>query len=138
MQISVLDGSNYFKGLLLLLRKDERVTPSELDLMRRVGATLGFEKEFYETAIRDILENTHIVDAPPSFSKICLAEQFVRDGIRIARSDNDVHVREVEWLEATAALNGLDPTVVRRELAEMHGTPLDVCRLEVEDLTVDR
>ena len=85
MNISIVDGSNYFKGLLLLIRKDRKVSESEIHLMQRIGKILGFEKEFCDTAITDILENTYIQDEIPLFSTKELAEKFIKDGLSIDR-----------------------------------------------------
>ena len=68
MNISVVDASNYFKGLLLLIRKDRKVTESEVEFMRHIGKALGFERQFCENAIQGILENEHIRDQPPRFA----------------------------------------------------------------------
>jgi hypothetical protein len=108
MNISILDGSNYFKGLLLLIRKDQKVTPSEVALMTRIGKSLGFEKDFCDQAIRDILDNAYIVDEPPEFSTPTLAEKFINDGLVLAASDGEIHPLEEEWLIHTASKNGLD------------------------------
>lgn len=135
-QITVLDGSNYFKGLLLLLRKDEKLSTAEVELVLRVGLTLGFEKEFCENAIKEILENEHIIDTPPTFSSPDLAVKFVRDGLRIASSDNELHPTELEWLWATAERNGLDPTGIQSDLANLATRPEERRRLDAEDLKV--
>jgi len=37
MTISVQEGSEYFRGLLILISKDRRVTDEEMVLMRRIG-----------------------------------------------------------------------------------------------------
>ncbi len=109
MKISVIDGSNYFKGLLLLVSKDRKLTETEIGMMRRIGRTLGFEKEFCETAIQDILENKYIVDAPPVFSTRDLAEKFISDGLVLAAADNEIHRAEEEWLRSVAERNGVEP-----------------------------
>ena len=137
MKISVLDASNYFKGLLLLIRKDLEVTQPEIELMKRVGKTLGFEKEFCENAIRDILENTYIVDVPPQFTTKELATKFIKDGLCVAFSDNLFHPNEEQWLISTAEKNGLDLQSFHQEqekAANRRGLP---DRLEVDDLIVE-
>lgn len=135
-QISVLDGSTYFKGLLLLLRKDDKLSTAEVDLVLKVGLSLGFEKEFCETAVKEILENEHIVDTPPKFSSPDLAVKFLRDGLRIASSDNELHPTELQWLWATAEHNGLDPASIQGDLANLASRPEERKRLDVEDLKV--
>jgi hypothetical protein len=137
MRITVLDGSNYYKGLLLLIRKDRKITESEIRLMKRIGKTLGFEREFCENAIQEILENRHIVDAPPEFSTKELAIKFIKDGLAIAVSDNEVHPSEEEWLRSTAEKNGLDLTWFRQESANAAKRKPLSSHLEVDDLKVD-
>ena len=70
-RISVRDGSEYFRGLLLLLRMDRTVAPAEVELARRIGSKLGFEREFCETAIRDILDNDYVAQSAPHVPEDC-------------------------------------------------------------------
>lgn len=113
MNISIIDGSNYFKGLLLLIRKDRMVSDSEIILMQYIGKMLGFEKEFCDNAINDILENEYIEDTPPQFSSSELAEKFVKDGLAIAFSDRECHPTEEAWLRNAAVQNGLSESWFR-------------------------
>jgi hypothetical protein len=108
MTIDVLDGSNYFRGLLLLIRKDHRITGEEAARMKTIGRSLGLEPRFCDEAIRDILENRYIADSPPKFSNLDLARIFLRDGLRLAVADNEIHKLEEEWLVAVAGINGVD------------------------------
>lgn len=133
--ISVRDGSEYFRGLLLLLRMDKALSPAEIDLMRRVGQRLGFEPRFCETAINEILENTYVAQAAPTFSDPAVAAMFVRDGVTIALADGEFHASEEAWLQDVAAGNGLGDGCVgaeRQLLAAAPGrTGLEVDRLSV-------
>ncbi len=106
MDISVLDASNYFRGLLLLIRQDRVVREPEMRLMRRVGKALGFESTFCENAIHEILDNQYISSEPPVFSSRELAEKFLIDGWRIAHADEDAHELEEKWLRSAAGANG--------------------------------
>jgi hypothetical protein len=108
MTIDVLDGSNYFKGLLLLIRKDHRINAQEAARMKSIGKSLGLERRFCQEAIEDILENRYIADTPPQFSNAELARTFLRDGLRLAVADNEIHALEEEWLVAVAGANGVD------------------------------
>jgi len=108
MKISILDASEYFRGLLLLVRKDHKLTEAESELMKRIGKTLGFEREFCENAIRDILENNYILDTPPVFASSELAMRFIKDGLTLATSDKEVAALEADWLRATSEKNGLN------------------------------
>jgi uncharacterized tellurite resistance protein B-like protein len=136
MKISVLDASNYFKGLLLLIRKDRKVSESESDLMKRIGKTLGFEKEFCDGAVRDILANTYIDDTPPDFSTRELAVKFIKDGFSIAFADNEFDPSEEEWLRSTAERNGIEPELFSREQEHATRRKTFPAHLEVDDLTV--
>ena len=136
MKLSIIDGSNYFKGLLLLIRKDRKIVPAEIILMKRIGKTLGFEAEFCDNAIQEILDNRFIVDAPPEFSTEDLAVKFIKDGLALAHSDGEIHPEEEEWLRSVAEKNGIDPEVFSREReAAAMGTKFPG-RLEVDDMTV--
>jgi len=137
MKITVVDGSNYFRGLLLLIRKDRRITESEIRLMKRIGKTLGFEREFCDNAIEEIMENTYIVDTPPEFSTKELASKFIKDGLAIAFADDEVHPSEEEWLRSTAEKNGLDQEWFREETVTARGRRLFPSRMEIDDLTPD-
>lgn len=137
MKISVLDASNYFKGLLLLMRKDRKIAESEIAIMKRVGKSLDFEKEFCENAIRDILSNRYIEDSPPLFSSGDLAVRFLRDGLAFAFSDGEFDPAEEEWLRSIALGNGIDGEVFSRERERAAGRSAVPSRLEVDDITVE-
>jgi hypothetical protein len=137
VRISIIDGSNYFKGLLLLVRKDNEVKQPEIELMKRIGKTLGFEKEFCDNAIRDILENKYIVDAHPVFSSKELALKFIKDGLFVAFSDNEIHPSEEQWLRLTAEKNGIDLMLFSQELENVVQRKILSDRLEIDDLAVE-
>jgi hypothetical protein len=136
MNITVRDASNYFKGLLLLIRKDRKVTPPEIHLMKQIGKTLGFDKEFCDGAIREILGNKHIVDVPPTFLDNEMAIKFIKDGLSIASSDGEVHPDEVKWLESAAEKNGLDFSTISQFHQQTEDGKQIPVRLEVDDLTI--
>ena len=136
MIIDVQDASNYFKGLLLLIRKDRIVTEEEVAFMTRIGRSLGFEQGFCATAIRDILDNTYIVDLPVVLSSRDLAVKFIRDGLTLASSDNEVHPVEEEWLRSIARMNGLEMGWFDEERQRVSARTGPPGRLEIEDLTV--
>lgn len=138
MKITVREGSEYFRGLLLLISKDRRISEPEMNLMKRIGKALGFEKDFCENAIHEILENKYVPCEPPEFSTSELAKKFIKDGLTLAGSDSEIHPFEEEWLTSTAEKNGLgvewfvrerDNTANRRRDPDAH--------LEVEDLSVE-
>lgn len=135
MTIDILDASNYFKGLLLLIRKDHKITPAEAATMREIGRSLGLEPRFCEEAIRDVLDNPYITDTPPKFSSDDLAKRFVSDGLRLALADAEIHQLEEEWLAAVAGANGIaDEWFLDKKNAVLAGTLGE--QFEVFDLNV--
>lgn len=106
--MTIQEGSNYFRGLLLLIRKDAKVTNEEIELLMRVGKSLGFAKSFCETAVTDILENRYILDKPPVFSQQKIAQRFIHDGLIIGYCDHKIHANEERWLQSVAAENKIN------------------------------
>ncbi len=136
MEISVIDASNYFKGLLLLIRKDHKVTEAESAMMTRIGRQLGFEKEFCETAIQEIMKNKFIEDSPPEFSSRELAMMFVRDGLAVALSDGRLDYKEEKWLRSVVEKNLLSRRWFVAELENATAQRTTVDRLEADELVV--
>ena len=137
MHINVLDASNYFRGLLLLIGKDRKITKGESALLKRVGKALGFERGFCNIAVHDILENPYIVDTLPVFSSQEIAKKFILDGFVIAAVDGAIHLMEEEWLKSTADNYGLDDEWFIQEKAAALQRTGPLARLEAEDLAVD-
>jgi len=108
MKLTMLDRSTYFKGLLLLIKKDNVVTEGEKELMIKIGQTLGFEKTFIESSIKDLMENQYITDDVPVFSDKAIAESFILDGLKVAFSDDEFSAEELELLTSIAEQNGID------------------------------
>jgi tellurite resistance protein len=136
MEISVIDASNYFKGLLLLIRKDHKVTDPEAAMISRIGKQLGFEREFCETAIREIITNKYIEDDPPLFSSRELAMMFVKDSLAVALSDGILDYKEEKWLRTVVDRNQLSRRWFVRELENAASQRRNVDHLEADGLTV--
>jgi hypothetical protein len=107
MKISLTDRSLYYKGLMLLIRKDCKIHNKEGNMLMYIGKILGFEPEFCENAIEELMHNKHVIDSPPLFSEPRITLCFLRDGLRLAASDGQVHKAELAWLETVAESNGL-------------------------------
>jgi len=105
---TVLDASNYLRGLLVLIRRDGKISEQESELVLHVGKSLGFEEGFCKNAIKEILENSYIDDSPPTFSSKEVAMKFIKDGLVAAHSDNEMHEFEEGWLRSTAEKNGCE------------------------------
>lgn len=136
MTISVLEAGEYFRGLLLLIREDLKTTQSEMDLVKRIGKSLGFAEEFCADAVSEILENPYIVEESPLFSSKELAIKFLRDGASIAFFDGEAHPQEEQWLRSVSEKNGLDPGILSEELEIAKAGKGIPSRLEAEDLVV--
>lgn len=138
MKIGVIDASNYFKGLLLLIRKDHKVTEAETAMISRIGKQLGFEKEFCETAIQEIIKNRFIEDTPPLFSSRELAMMFIKDGIAVALSDGHLDYKEEKWLRSVVEKNLLSRHWFVTQLEGASTQTQDIDHLEADHLSVTR
>lgn len=108
--------------MLLLIKTDRQITGQEFDIMKRLGKALGFEEQFCETAINEILDNPYIDTAHPVFSSKDVAQQFIKDGLTLAIADKEVHTGEVEWLQATAQKNDIDLQWFKQEARSLRGS----------------
>jgi hypothetical protein len=107
MELNLIDKSNYFKGLLILIRKKKAVTESTRRTVKRIAAVLDFNQDFVDSSIKNLLVNKNIVEAQPKFSDCRLAESFIKDGLRLALSDGVLNLLQVQWLAITAEKNNL-------------------------------
>jgi hypothetical protein len=98
--------SNYYKALLVLVRRDRIIDPHERELMLRVGGILDFDRRFCEATIDELLSNTHITREPIVFSDKKIAECFFHDALRLALIDGNLHPGERRWLQRMADTNG--------------------------------
>lgn len=119
MRMSLFEKSECFRAFLLLIGEDREITADERTLLLAIGKKLDFERRFCETAIDDLLENRFISNDPPVFSRREIAESFVRDGLRIAYLDHQLHPNELEWLARIAQQNGLAIDWMGTEIAAL-------------------
>lgn len=123
---------------MLLIRKDRKITVTENLLLMRIGKSLGFDPEFCENTIKDILNNKYVDDSPPVFSNKELAEKFIKDGLAVVFSDNNIHPEEENWLIAVAEKNGIDKAAYFEYKNKYSGIDTMLAKLEVEDLIVSQ
>lgn len=121
MAFSLPDRGKYYRGLLVLTGRDRIVEPRERDLLLDIGEILDFSRGFCEAAIDDLLRNRHLTHDPIVFSDPGIAECFLRDAIRLALVDDDVHYHELVWLKKVARANGLPEEWLGAELARFDG-----------------
>ena len=106
MKLSLVDRSNYYRGMLVLSRRDRIVDAHERELMIRIGMMLDFEKRFCEASIDDLLNNPHLTREPVTFSDPKIAECFFHDAMQVALVDGDLNPMELRWLRRVAHANG--------------------------------
>ncbi len=123
---------------MLLIRKDHQVTEIEAILIKRIGKSLGFESEFCERTISEILHNKFVEDTPPVFSEKELAGKFIRDGLAVIFSDNILHPAEENWLIATAEKNGIEVSEYYEIKNSFLNSNQKLQKLEVDDLIVSQ
>ena len=116
MEMSLIDRGNYLRSILLLVGKDNIITDREKDKVLQIGSKLGFEKEFIKTAVDELLENEYILKNPPKFSNEEIAKEFIKEGIRLAFVDGQLHFYELQWLFNIAEINGISNMWVNEEV----------------------
>jgi len=109
-----IDRSNYLRGLLLLIRKDKNVWDYEHVFFLEESASLGFDKEFSVTALRELIGNKYIDNTPPLFSNKNYAVRLIIRGVSLIRQNIRIHPDEVNFLIATARVNGLSDKWVNK------------------------
>ncbi len=107
---TIIDKSNYLKGLLILARKDNKLFDSEKEIIRDIAKKLDFNKDFYEEILRNLLANQYIKDDPMKFSDRKIAESFLADGFKLACADNNFDESELFWLKDIALVNEISET----------------------------
>ena len=106
MNLPLTVRSDYYKALLVLLKRDRIIHPRERDLMIRIGEMLDFDRRFCEAVINDLLSNVHISRTPVIFADENIKDCFFRDALRVALVDGEFHPKELSWLRRMARANG--------------------------------
>jgi len=107
MKASLMDKGRYYRGLLVLVGRDRIIDPKERALMLQFGKMLDFDERFCEAAITDLLGNRYISSEPILFDKQLIAKCFLRDALKLALIDKELHVNELSWLKAVAQTNNI-------------------------------
>lgn len=107
MKFNLIDKSNYFRGLLIVIRKNKTVTESASRTVKRIAAVLDFNRDFVDISLKNLLVNEYIVEEPPKFPDCLIAEIFIKDAINLALSDGILSLLQILWLMNTAQKNNL-------------------------------
>lgn len=116
MELSYQDKGNYFRGLLILIGKDNIIDENERIKVVELGKKLGFDPKFCRDAVNNFLENDYIDTKPPKFSSKLTAEKFFEDAIYLAVADNELQIEELEWLKSVAIENNLEDKWLDKKL----------------------
>jgi len=123
MELTLLDRSNYLKGLLIIAKKDNQLTEPEKEIIKGVAKKLGFASDFYEDTIKSLLANKYISENPIKFSNQKIAETFITDGLNLAFSDDLPADREINWLHTTAVVNDLSDDWFKLKIKNISDSP---------------
>lgn len=108
MMINEIDKGRYLRGLLILSKKDRQLSQEEKDIVKEVGSYLGYDSEFIQESIQNILRNKYVKDEPVIFSSKEVAEHFINDGLKLSFCDSESPVEELEYMTKVAELNKID------------------------------
>jgi hypothetical protein len=136
MNLSLLNRSNYYRGLLVLLRRDRIIDARERAHMLQMGEVLDFDRRFCEATIDGLLSNAHITRKPVIFSDERIRRCFFRDALRLALVDGYLHPMELSWLRTAAHANNKSKqwlNAIIREFKEKkgaldHSAPFEIQR----------
>jgi hypothetical protein len=116
MILNPIDKSNYLRGLLILIKRDGSINELEKNRVKELAKILGFNQNFVENAINELLENEYLIENPPKFTNHILAEAFIKDAIKIAFIENVMNIYKLSWLSAFATDNELSKQWLFMEL----------------------
>lgn len=116
MEFPLQDKGKYFRGLLILIGRDNVIHSKEKNRILKIGENLGFESRFCFEAVESFLSNTYIDQTPPVFSSSSIAHSFLKDAIKLSMIDDEVHINELEWLKKVAFENNISNKWLDKEI----------------------
>jgi len=134
---NLMDRSFYFKSLLILSKIDEDVSIQEKEILKIVGERLGFNKEFCDATINEVIENKHIKNEPLKFSNQQMANMFLRDAIKLAYSDSKLDNDEYNWLLECAKVNGIPESRVNEQITKVLNSESDSSDNQLDVINYD-
>jgi hypothetical protein len=114
--IPLKDRGMYYRGLLVLIRRDQTIDAQERGLMIQIGEALDFDRRFCEAAIDDLMKNPHIKAEPVQFPDRKTAEAFINDALALALVDGNIHPKELSWVKAVAEANGISGKYLSKKM----------------------
>ena len=104
----LMDLGAYLQGLLVLMASDNHLHEKQKEMIRNFARAKGFEKQFIEESITNILDNMHIVKIPPKFNSKKRAHEFLREAAEISICDGLLHPNEKKWIFEVARKNNIE------------------------------
>jgi len=105
---TVLDKSNYLRGLLIVAKMNNKIDDGEKDIITTASSRFGFSQDFLAETMQNILANDFVSTTPIQFSKPIVAQEFIEECLRLIISKDDPAPRELLWLHEVAKINKLD------------------------------
>ena len=102
----------YLRGLLQVMAADNHLHEKEKNKIKKYAESMGFEKEYIEKTIQNLLENKHMPRMPDQFHSKKTAETFLKEAIQMAVCDGILHPLEQKWLLRAAKKNEIDEQYV--------------------------
>lgn len=116
MELTYQDKGNYFRGLLILIGRDNIIEDTERENILKIGHKLGYDSKFCTEAVKNFLNNDYIKMSPPKFSSKSVAAEFLKDAIKLSFVDENLHTEELIWVEKVAKENNLSKNWIDNEL----------------------
>ncbi len=123
MSINLRDKSLYLQGMFVLIGKDSVVSPEENKMVMHMGKLLQFSTEFCQETIQNLLQNEYIGQLRPVFSDVEFSKIFLKDAIKLAFADNQLHSKEYEWLKEVARRNKISDEWLSFQLSSFLNMP---------------
>ncbi len=105
---TILDKSNYLKGLLIVAKMNNKIDEGEKDIITNASSRFGFSQDFLNETMQNILANDFVSNLPIQFSKPVVAQEFIEECLKLVISKDDPAPRELLWLSEVAKINQLD------------------------------
>ncbi|VAX16758.1 hypothetical protein MNBD_IGNAVI01-2664 [hydrothermal vent metagenome] len=119
MELTYKDCSEFLRGFLVLVKKDNNICEFEKNMSMVVGEYFGFAEEFCEESIGALLENNFISEEPPIFSSKIIAEFFIEESYKILSQIHPLAPNEEEWLLKTAEANKVNYAITEQKIIKI-------------------
>ena len=113
-----MDKSSYLRGLLILAKKDNHISPQKKTIIYNVGIRLGFSSEFCAEILKTLFKNKCLCDEPIKFINYTVAKSFISDGLTLASAGQSISPSQLRWLIKSAEINGINVAWFKEELSK--------------------